>query len=400
MVYDVVVIGGGAAGMMAGIEAGKNGKRVVVLEHNKQVGNKILISGGGRCNFTNKNASAENYISSNPNFIHSAFSEYSAGDFIKLVEKYGIEYYEKKLGQLFCRKSSREIINMLLEEADLSGVEIRTDFIVKDVVFEEDLYDVIGDGVNVLGRNCVVACGGLSFPKKGASDLGYRIAKKFNHKIVETHPGLVPLELSQKEMKKLSELSGISFDSEVKLENHNKPRVKNRKISFNENVLITHRGLSGPAILQISSYWQKGDALKIKMEPSIAFQEVLEENRNSNKELKKLLSEKLSLRLAEYMCEELGINKPINELKKKEKLDVINMLNSYTIMPIGTEGYAKAEVTIGGVDTRELNQKTMESKKHRGLYFIGEVVDVTGWLGGYNFQWAWASGYVCGKSIE
>lgn len=399
IIYDVIVIGGGAAGFMAAIEAGKNGRIVVILEHNSQVGNKILISGGGRCNFTNIYASPENYISNNPHFIYSAFSEYKPKDFIELVEKYNIEYYEKKLGQLFCKKSSREIINMLLNEASINNVEVRTDSLVKDVNFKDHVFNIETNSGLLLSKNCVVACGGLSFPKKGATDLGYRIAKKFNHKIIETHPALVPFELSHSEMKKLSDLSGISFDSNVRLEINSNNKTKNKKINFNENVLITHRGLSGPAILQISSYWKKGDDVKISIEPSKNIEEILEKNQNSNKELKTILTELVSSRFADFLCNEMRLNKPINQLSKKDKNLIIETINNFTFKPIGTEGYVKAEVTIGGVDTIELNQKTMESKKQKGLYFIGEVVDVTGWLGGYNFQWAWASGYVCGKNI-
>lgn len=386
--------------MMAAIEAGKNHKKVLVLEHNDEIGNKILISGGGRCNFTNIYASPENYISSNPNFIRSAFSEYTPADFISLVEKYNIEYYEKKLGQQFCKKSSKQIINLLLEEANLYNVEIQTSMKVIDLIKKEDSYEVMTESNTISSNNVVIACGGLSFPKKGATDLGYRIAKKFNHKIIATFPALVPFVLPVPQMKKLSELSGISFDSNISLIFNNKPRNKNKKINFSENVLITHKGMSGPAILQISSYWQKGDNIKIKIEPNFDIESILESNSKSNKELKFILSELVSQRFADYLCNELNIHKPVNQLSKKDKFKIIDLINNFIVTPIETEGYAKAEVTIGGVDTKELNQKTMESLKHKGLYFIGEVVDVTGWLGGYNFQWAWSSGFVCGKSIE
>jgi len=386
--------------MMAAIEAGKNNKKVLVLEHNSEIGHKILISGGGRCNFTNIYASPENYISSNPHFIRSAFSEYTPTDFISLVEKYDIEYYEKKLGQLFCRKSSKQIINLLIDEAELYNVEIKTSTKVNDVNKLEDCYEVLTDNGSNISNKLVIACGGLSFPKKGATDLGYRIAKKFNHKIIATYPALVPFVLPVPQMKKLSELSGISFDSNISLIFNNKPRSKNKKINFSENVLITHKGMSGPAILQISSYWQKGDNLKIKIEPNFDIEKLLEDNSKSNKELRLLLADLVSQRFADYLCNELNIHKPINQLSKKDKVKIIDLINNFIVTPIETEGYAKAEVTIGGVDTKELNQKTMESLKHKGLYFIGEVVDVTGWLGGYNFQWAWSSGYVCGKSIS
>lgn len=396
--YDAIIIGAGAAGMMAAIEAGKKQKKVLVLEHNSQIGNKILISGGGRCNFTNINASPENYISSNSHFIKSAFSEYTPNDFIKLVESYGIEYYEKKLGQLFCKKSSREIINMLLSEAQKYKVEIKTNVKVLDVNKIKDFEIITSDG-DFKAKKCIVSCGGLSFPKKGATDLGYKIGKKFGHKIIKTEPALVPLVLPVPIMKKLSELSGISFDSNLSLNFKNSPRNKNRKIKFSENTLITHRGLSGPAILQISSYWQKGDELKINIEPSIDISQLLESYSNSNKDIKNLLTEVVSSRFAEFLCNHININKPINQLSKKDKFKIIETFGSFILTPIDSEGYAKAEVTIGGIDTKDLNQKSMESNLVEGLYFIGEVVDVTGWLGGYNFQWAWASGYVCGRSI-
>jgi len=396
--YDAIIIGAGAAGMMAAIEAGKNGKRVLVLEHNSQIGNKILISGGGRCNFTNINATPENYLSSNPNFIRSAFSEYKPSDFIKLVESYSIEYYEKKLGQLFCKRSSKEIINILLEEAKKYNVEIKTNTKVLRLEKNQD-FEVITENGSYKSLKCVVACGGLSFPKKGATDLGYKIAKNFGHSIIQTEPALVPLVLPVPIMKKLVDLSGISFDSNVSLNFKNSPRSKNKKINFSENILITHRGLSGPAILQISSYWQKGDVLKINIEPKVDIEEIILQNSNSNKELKNVLSEIVSTRFAEFICNYIGINKSMNQLSNKDKIKIIEFFNSFTIIPLESEGYSKAEVTIGGVNTNELNQKTMESKLVEGLYFIGEVVDVTGWLGGYNFQWAWASGFVCGNSI-
>lgn len=398
--YDVVIIGAGAAGMMAAIEAGKRNKKVLVIEHNKEIGSKILISGGGRCNFTNINANPENYISTNPNFIRSAFSAYKPIDFIKLVESYNIDYYEKKLGQLFCKKSSRQIIIMLISESEKYEVEIKTETKVSKISFKNDKYEIITDNKIYHSNNCVIATGGLSFPKKGATDFGYKIAKQFNHNIIQTFPALVPFVLPIPQMKKLSNLSGISFDSDLSLNYYNKPRVKNKKVNFRENTLITHKGLSGPAILQISSYWQKGDELKINIEPNINIEFELEKNINSNKELKNFFSEFISSRFAEYLCDELKINKPLNQLSKKDKQNIIDTFNNYKVTPLETEGYAKAEVTIGGVDTKELNQKTMESLKQKGLYFIGEVVDVTGWLGGYNFQWAWASGYACGKSIE
>lgn len=396
--YDLIVIGAGAAGMMAAIQAGKNKNKVLVLEHNSQIGKKILISGGGRCNFTNINAQPENYISSNPHFIKASFSEYKPQDFINLIESYGIEYYEKKLGQLFCKSSSKEIINMLLSEAKKYNVVIKTDCKVIKIEKNENFIAKTSLG-DFESRKCIVACGALSFPNKGATDLAYRIAKNFGHKIIKTEPGLVPFVLAVPMMKKINELSGISFEANVSLEFNNTPRSENKKINFTENILITHKGMSGPAILQISSYWQRGDILKITIEPNIKIEELIQKNTNSTKELKKLLSEVLSSRFAEFICDYIKINKSINQLSNKDKERIIEVFDCFKVTPIDTEGYIKAEVTIGGVDTNELNQKTMESKIVSGLYFIGEAVDVTGWLGGYNFQWAWTSGYVSGKSI-
>jgi predicted Rossmann fold flavoprotein len=397
MKYDVIIIGAGAAGLMAAIEAGKNGRRVLLLEHNRKVGQKILISGGGRCNFTNMNAAPENYISSNPHFIKSAFSEYTPSDFIVMVERHGIDYYEKTLGQLFCRKSSREIVSMLLKECDDADVEIRTGITVKSVSNKNEEFTVKTDSEEFLGGKCIVACGGLSFPKKGASDLGYRIAKQFGHNIIDTRPGLVPVTVDQAELSKLEAMSGVSFDSrtETKLE----AKGRKRDISFKEATLITHRGFSGPAILQISSYLNNNGKFNINIEPDINWEDYLDQYKSSNKEVKNILADKIPMRLAEHIAELSEAHGQMSQLKKSAKANLLRHLNEYEITPNGTEGYPKAEVTIGGVDTRELNQRTMESKHCPGLYFIGEVVDVTGWLGGYNFQWAWASGYVSGRDI-
>lgn len=397
--FGCIVIGGGAAGMMAAIEAGKRGIKVLLLEHNKQIGQKILISGGGRCNFTNINASPENYISSNPHFIKSAFSEYKPSDFIALVEKHGIEYYEKTLGQLFCRKSSREITSMLLKEAYAAGVEIITSIKVLDVLSEDGSFTVKTDQGNFQSKNCVVACGGLSFPKKGATSLGYKIAKSFGHSIIETRPGLVPLTLSDEDMSLLDGMSGISFDSQAVAEKEGKGRSK-KDISFREACLITHRGVSGPAILQISSYLgYEYKPFKLRILPDTDWKAFLESHRSSNKEAKNILSELLPQKLADYICEISGAFGPFSQSNKKALQSLLDNLENMHIVPSGSEGYPKAEVTIGGVDTKQLDQRTMESKLQKGLYFIGEVVDVTGWLGGYNFQWAWASGYVCGRAI-
>jgi len=386
--YDIVVIGGGAAGMFAAITAAANGQSVLVLEHNKEIGSKILISGGGRCNFTNINAKPENYISSNPHFIRSAFSQYSPQDFIALVEKHNIDYYEKKLGQLFCKKSSREIINMLLVEANEYNVKISYNESVLSVAHQNNHYITSTSNGKYSSDKVIVASGGLSFPKKGATPIGYDIAKQFGHNIIPTKPALVPLTLAEGELSKLKDLSGISFDANVVFRNN----------SFRENVLITHRGFSGPAILQISSYWDFKSPIEIEIEPNIDFEEVFLLYAESNKEIKTILGEYLPSRFVEYILEKLMLPKYLYQFTPNQKKDIRSMLNSWTITPNGTEVYAKAEVTLGGVDVNELNQKNFESKKSSGLYFIGEVIDVTGWLGGYNFQLAWASGFCAGRA--
>lgn len=412
--YDVVIIGAGAAGLMASIESGKNQKKTLLIEHNKTVGNKILISGGGRCNFTNINAKIENYISENVNFMRSAFSNYTPQNFIDLVEHHKIEYYEKTLGQLFCRDSSKQIINMLLDELDRKFVDLWTESSVSEISYDSKYTLKInkkGFESVIYSDKVVIACGGLSFPNKGATNFGYKIAEQFGHNIIKLRPGLVPLVLNQDVYLNLTENSGISFDSEVTalLENiniSNKSVAKSKAIKFKEKTLITHKGLSGPAILQISSYLQNTNKdfnkiakfnLKIQLEHRIT--DFLLANRKQNKELKNLLSELVPSRFAQYICQYLKIDKPINQCSNKEIESIINFFENWEIKPSNTEGYVKAEVTLGGVDTNELNQKTMESKLQEGLYFIGEVVDITGWLGGYNFQWAWASGYTCGKAL-
>lgn len=411
--YDVIIIGAGAAGLMASIEAGKNQRKTLLIEHNKTVGNKILISGGGRCNFTNINAKIDNYISENVNFMRSAFSNYMPNNFIDLVEFHKIEYYEKTLGQLFCKDSSKQIINMLLDEIDYNFVDLWTESSVLDIKYDNGnntkyTLKINKKGVEnvVYSDKVVIACGGLSFPNKGATNFGYKLAEQFGQNIIKLRPGLVPVVLNQDVYNNLTENSGISFDSEVKTTLDSITKSKNRTVKFKEKTLITHKGLSGPAILQISSYLQNTNKdfnriskfnLKILLDKNIT--DFLMANRKQNKELKNLLSELVPNRFAHYICQYLKIDKPINQCSNKEIESIINFFENWEIKPSNTEGYVKAEVTLGGVDTRELNQKTMESNLQEGLYFIGEVVDITGWLGGYNFQWAWASGYACGKAL-
>ena len=385
MIYDAIIIGGGAAGLFCAIEAGKRGKRILVIEHNAEVGRKIIISGGGRCNFTNRHARPDNFISQNPHFCKSALSRYTPLDFVELVKKHKIAYYEKKLGQLFCRESSRQVVDMLLAECRSAKVRIQTSCSVNDVT-RDDLFRVETTKGSFASKNLVVACGGLSFPKIGATDLGYKIARQFGLKIVETRPSLVALAMKGEGWK---HLAGVSIDANVSAD----------KVCFRENILFTHRGLSGPAILQISNYWKKGKPVEIDLLPESDAAELIEKGRSSNQTVGNYLSQYLPQRFAQHLAESIGVNKPVSQLTSTEARLVANTISDWQIEFNGTEGYDRAEVTLGGVSTAELSSQTMESKRHPGLYFIGEVVDVTGWLGGYNFQWAWSSGYAAGNSI-
>jgi hypothetical protein len=384
--FDVVIIGGGAAGLFCAIEAGKRRRKVLVIERNAQVGRKIIISGGGRCNFTNTNTSAENFVSKNPHFSKSALARYTPDDFIQLVMKHKIEFYEKKLGQLFCRESSRQIVEMLLEECERAGVKIRTGASVNEVRKDGNfhLQATVGD---IECESLVIASGGLSFPKVGATDLGYTIARDFGLKITPKRPSLVPLVFHGSAT--TSSLAGISIDSVVTAANR----------SFRENILFTHRGLSGPAILQISNYWDRSRDVTIDLLPELDAQEFLEKNRAERQTAVTILGHVLPKRFAEHFLPTDIAGRAMNQLSSKEIETLAAMLNAWKARFTDTEGYDKAEVTLGGVSTDELSSQTMECKKVDGLYVIGEVVDVTGWLGGYNFQWAWASGFAAGQVI-
>ena len=384
--YDVVIIGGGAAGLFCAIEAGRRGRRALVLEHNAEVGRKIIISGGGRCNFTNRSVRAENFISRNPHFAKSALARYTPDDFIELVKKHKIPFYEKTLGQLFCRESSRQIVAMLLDECRAAKVDIRTGCRV-DSVEKTDRF-VTNSSCGVFeSESLVIATGGLSFAKVGATGFGYEVARKFGLKVVETRPSLVPLTFARE--KGLTKLAGVSLDSVV----------TTGKRSFRENILFTHRGLSGPAILQISNYWDASTPVRIDLMPETDVGELFRENRSSKQLVGNFLSRTLPSRFADELTA-MGLpNKQVVQLSDKEIAKISETLKSWEVSFGGTEGYDKAEVTLGGVDTDELSSQTMEAKKVPGLYFIGEVVDVTGWLGGYNFQWAWSSGFVCGENV-
>jgi predicted Rossmann fold flavoprotein len=384
---DVVIVGGGAAGLMCSIEAGKRGRSILVLDHNEKIGEKIRISGGGRCNFTNLFAQSENFISRNPHFCKSALARYPSSAFIGLVQKHGIMYHEKKLGQLFCDRSSQQIINMLLKECNEAGVSIGTSTRVASVHKGERfiLNTTIGE---IESESLVIATGGLSVPKLGASDFGYSVAKQFDVKIVKPKPGLVPLTFRPADVDFFETLSGISLDAHVGI----------GSASFRENVLFTHRGLSGPAVLQISSYWEEGDIVTVNLLPDEDAFEILRRARGSKLSLTSAFDQKLPKRFVQKWFEQRAGSQPMVRYSEKELRDIAAELNAWQIVPSGTEGYSKAEVTVGGIDTDELSSKTMETKKIPGLYFIGEVVDVTGWLGGYNFQWAWSSGWVAGQN--
>jgi predicted Rossmann fold flavoprotein len=386
MKFDAIIIGAGAAGLFCAFQAGKRGKRVLVIEHNAQIGRKILISGGGRCNFTNTNTSAENFISKNPHFCKSALARYTPDDFIELVRRHRIEYYEKKLGQLFCRESARQIVAMLVAECEKAKVEIRPSCSVKNVR-KENVFEIETNQGVFTAENLVIATGGLSFPKIGATDFGYKIARQFGLKILETRPSLVPLVFSKNE--NFAKLAGISVDSIVSTGKH----------SFRENILFTHRGLSGPAILQISNYWHREKSVSIDLLPGTDALALFEKNLSGKQNLDNFLSKFLPNRFAEIFTENNLLNKPLNQISRKEIERTAEKLNNWQVLFNETEGYHKAEVTVGGIDTNELSSQSMESKKVPGLFFIGEVVDVTGWLGGYNFQWAWASAFAAGNSL-
>lgn len=390
--FDVIVIGAGAAGLMTAIEAGKRGRRVLLLEHSEKIGEKIRISGGGRCNFTNLGASPQNYLSDNPHFVKSALSRYTQHDFIKLVESHNIPYHEKTLGQLFCDGSSKQIIGMLLDQCHRHSVRIQKGCHVSFVKNEGHFFLETNLGI-FESESLVIACGGLSIPQIGASDFGYRIAKQFGHSLVPVRPALVPLTVQESLKKSFSQLSGLS----------NYSRVHYGKKSFLENILFTHRGLSGPAILQISSYLPsfRGEEIDLDLLPSKDLRQLFTQDKNSKQYLMTYLKAHLSNRLVEYLAsvfsEQDIFQRPITEIKKEVLFKLATLIHSFKVPIEGSEGYQKAEVTVGGVQTRELSSKTMASLKVSNLYFVGEVVDVTGWLGGYNFQWAWSSGYAAGQ---
>lgn len=385
---DVLVIGAGASGMMCAIESGKRGRSVLVLDHADKIGKKIRISGGGNCNFTNINTNHTNFISNNPHFCKAALSRFTPDDFIALLEKHGVKYEEREHGQLFCLKGSGEIIRMLEKESKESGANMILNCHILDVKKEESFIVSTDQGI-FESESLVIATGGMSYPQIGASGIGYRIANQFGHKVTALKPALVPFIFSPNDLKIFSELSGISIDGAIKC----------NKTDFRGSILFTHKGLSGPAILQISSYWTDGDRIVIDLLPGIDIYEILIARQfgKSKIEMHTLLSEYLPSRFAKIWCASNIQSKPVNQYNEKEFKNIAHRLHNWEIKPRSTEDFKTAEVTLGGVDTNCLSSKTMESKIVKGLYFTGEVIDVTGQLGGYNLQWAWASGFVAGQ---
>ena len=389
--FDVVVIGAGAAGMMCAIEAGKRGRRVLVIDHAAAPGEKIRISGGGRCNFTNVNAAPANFLSANPHFAISALRRYTAKDFIARVEREGIAYHEKTLGQLFCDNSAKDIIAMLTGAMRAASVTLRLKTSVERVEQEDEGFSLETSGGRVTCEALVIASGGKSIPKMGATGFGYEIARQFGLNIVETRPALVPLTFEIGMLERLKPLAGVAVDSVV----------ASGKTKFTEAMLFTHRGLSGPSILQISSYWREGQAITVSMAPGVDIAATLKTARQTRGKQAAItvLSEHLPRRVAQMILDEAAAPANAGDLSDKAIGRIDTAVNAWTVKPVGSEGYRTAEVTLGGVDTDALESKTMQAKAVPGLYFIGEVVDVTGWLGGYNFQWAWSSGWVAGQAV-
>ncbi|HDS3536682.1 TPA: NAD(P)/FAD-dependent oxidoreductase [Klebsiella quasipneumoniae subsp. similipneumoniae] len=391
--FDAIVVGAGAAGMFCAAQAGQLGCRVLLLDNGKKPGRKILMSGGGRCNFTNMYVEPAAYLSQNPHFCKSALARYTQWDFIELVGKYGIAWHEKTLGQLFCDDSAEQIVTLLLAECEKGGVQIRLRSEILSVERDEQGYRLQVNGETLATKKLVIASGGLSMPGLGASPFGYKIAEQFGLKVLPTRAGLVPFTLHKPLLEQLQVLSGVSVPSTITAENGT---------LFRENLLFTHRGLSGPAVLQISSYWQPGEFVTVNLLPDCNLEEFLNEQRGAhpNQSLKNTLAMQLPKRLVECL-QQLGQipDVTLKQLNVRDQQALVETLTAWRVQPNGTEGYRTAEVTLGGVDTNELSSRTMEVRKAPGLFFIGEVMDVTGWLGGYNFQWAWSSAWACAQAL-
>lgn len=387
--YDTVIIGAGAAGLMCAYNLGLRSKTVLLIDHSNKLAEKIRISGGGRCNFTNIYTKPSSYISKNPHFCISPLSRYTPNHFCELLDLNNISYHEKTLGQLFCDNSATDIINLLDFLCNSVGVIRKMSVNVKKVDESSTGFSIFSNQGDFESETLVIAAGGLAMPQVGATGFGYNVAKDFGINVIKPEPALVPLAINSNDLVNFTDLSGISFSSTVVTAN----------ISFTESTLLTHRGLSGPAILQASSYWKSGTNIHINMLPNENIIELINQNKNSNKLLSNFLQQYLSERLANSLCKIIGINKQICQLSNKEISNIYDFIHELSLKPTGTLGYKKSEVTKGGIDTKMLSSKTMESTTVSGLYFIGEVVDVTGWLGGYNFQWAWASAFACSNSI-
>jgi predicted Rossmann fold flavoprotein len=388
MDFDVIIVGAGAAGLICAIEAGKRGRRVLFIEKSAKIGEKIRISGGGRCNFTNIHTSPANYLSQNPHFCKSALGRYSPADFIALIEKHGITYHEKTLGQLFCDGSSKQIIAMLVAECEAVRAQIQTETDIRDITKTGGGFTLRTNRDETLHcESLVIATGGPSIPKMGATGWGYEVAKQFGLKLVEPRAALVPFTLDEP----ITALAGVSLEATAHA----------GQTEFREGMLFTHRGLSGPSILQISSYWDEGAPITLNLLPKTNLLDALKAARQSNgkQEIGTLLAQHLPKKLAQHICESEGYSGRLADCANAQLEHIAQAVQNWQITPDGTEGYRTAEVTLGGVDTDEISSKTMEAKKVAGLYFIGEVVDVTGWLGGYNFQWAWASGFAAGQVV-
>ena len=395
MEADVVVIGGGAAGLMCALTAGRRGRRVRVLEKSNRCGKKILMSGGGRCNFTNTGTTPANFLSANPHFCKSALARYTPADFIAMVEAHGIAYHEKELGQLFCDESSKQIVKMLLDECAQAGVRIDTSCAIDSVqANSEGGFRLITTAGSLHAESLVVASGGLSIPSLGSSDFGYRLARVFGHEVLPLRAGLVPLTLSGKHLEHYAELAGVALPVSARCSKGESGRAR-----FDNALLFTHRGISGPSILQLSNYWQPGQELRLDLSPAAALLPFLQERQagSPGTELRNVLADVLPRRLAHRLCELFLPDRPMRQLTPTQLQDIAGRLHDWPVVASGTEGYRTAEVTLGGIDTDQLSSASMQSKRVPGLYFVGEVVDVTGWLGGYNFQWAWASGHAAGE---
>ncbi len=390
--YDVIIIGAGAAGLFCAIEAGKRQRKVLVLDHANKPGKKILMAGGGRCNFTNYHIEPDKFISQNPHFCKSALSRYTQWDFIELVERYKIPYHEKTLGQLFCDNKSKDILNMLLAECEKVGIELRLNTQVETIKKLADChFKLVTSRADYHCQSLVIATGGLSIPTMGAGPFGYQVAEQFSIKVLPTRAGLVPFTLNPADKQKYSLLSGIALEA----------NVRNEKMEFRENILMTHRGLSGPAILQLSSYWQQGEFIDITLLPTINLLEdliALQQECPSQK-LKSILTRYFPKRVVEIFVNDLDLQAVLQSFSHERLEQIAKLFQAWAIKPNGTEGYRTAEVTVGGVDCHAISSKTMEANDVKGLYFIGEVLDVTGWLGGYNFQWAWSSGWAAGQVV-